>query len=732
MALLGGNIFCNLEKTTAGDGTEGNPYTASQLSAVLLAADGLSSSLNVLLEGTKVLSDGNILDFSTPLMVSGSPTNTLTFRKKPEASKCPTVYAEDGLHAERFLVKIGGGIFKTYFADVLTHVRGSLNSSLECLVEVTGNNEVFMANAGLVGNNLSDFKAGSGCCDCGGGGGEVFTFVDQLTFSAEVLKVVSADTHLVVHLDNQRLAIVDNTNPQAPVIVQGAVDLGTSIFDVAVREGYVYVAGGDTLKSYTLASIIANSPVEVDSVNAFDVGYSHRHLLISSGGMLFAFQHPAFGFSNNGRFQRYSIAGGMFGSPQADTAINNAPISVAKLENTNFVVYVSENGSGEKRLYTLDTGNGNTLSNGGIINNFTSLATIGNPGGAFAGVESIRIYATTSDPGIRFIIWQVDGNGIVGSQIQHDANHGTDFAFNMTIDNRSAFVSAGGKIVLFDLLGQSLSPVFVSELDETAEFRRVFTSNQLYIADNSAKLHVYDWDILGGSGGGCCCCGAGGGFLPVLVNNPNLSLYENTMVIHAAEAEVLDTPSSEKLLAMVNNMVILGNVAYTFLFPTNTGTKVDKNFLFKVASSAVSVIDTYETSVLNPEGLADVGDFSAVHPLVNVLGNRFTLNLRYGPNGAGNGKESIPVPSALDGNYPGFSIFTDSDAGYAPCGTQTSGDVVTVVDGEEVVVIANIVDGDNPKKVYTLLVDATGSLLLRKEGNPQNSDAEIGSGSTVD
>jgi hypothetical protein len=393
MALIGGNIYCNLEKNTNGSGTEDSPYSPSQLSAVLGAATGLSSSVNVLLDGTKILSAGSVLDLSTPLMTTGNVSFTLTFKKKSSVAKCPSVYCDDGLHTSPFLVKLGGGSFKTFFADVLVQVRGNLNATLESLVHVVGSNQVFLANNGLVANDLMNFSLADGGC--------------------------------------------------------------------------------------------------------------------------------------------------------------------------------------------------------------------------------------------------------------------------------------------------------------------------------------------------CCCCGGGSGlFLPVSSVNQNVSLYENTLVIHANSPEVLAVPEMEKLLAMANNMVILGNVGYTFLFPTNTSTKAERNFFFKVASTPVSVVDNYETSVLTPEGVPDVGDFTQVHPLGNVVGTRFTLNLKYGANVVGNGKDSIPTPSAFDDNYPSFSTFSNKDAGYA-CSTDTEGDVITTIGGREVLVISNLVDADNPKKTYTLFIEANGDLVLGQSGNHMNSDTHIGSDSDL-
>jgi len=169
----------------------------------------------------------------------------------------------------------------------------------------------------------------------------------------------------------------------------------------------------------------------------------------------------------------------------------------------------------------------------------------------------------------------------------------------------------------------------------------------------------------GCSGG--CNMGYEAGFTPVIAMNNNVYEYSCTEVVHSADERLMENPPMLSLNSFTNCLVILGNVAYTYYVKTNPATYAEGNYFFKVEDTNVSVIDNYATSVLAPESKPDVGDYTQVHGLKNVVGDENTLDLEYDPEaGIGKGLFSIADTTTFDDNYELFSTFTNQcgHAGY--------------------------------------------------------------------
>ena len=208
----------------------------------------------------------------------------------------------------------------------------------------------------------------------------------------------------------------------------------------------------------------------------------------------------------------------------------------------------------------------------------------------------------------------------------------------------------------------SLNGKLICLLEVTGN-NEVIVSNTGEVVNNASNFN----DIGGMCNPVCAACGVNLGYTPILQND-NTAIQSNTLVTHAASPQLLDFPSfMQPVATYANNQVILGNVAYTEMVDTDTATKAEANHFHKVSGTTVSVVSIYATSVLTPEGQADVGTFADDNGLINVIGDIYSIDLDYDPvGGVGKGLANIANTSTFDDNYTDFSLFTNTEgnAGY--------------------------------------------------------------------
>jgi len=158
---LSGTIYCDLSRVASGSGTASDPYNPTNLSSVLSTETTLEGDVVIALYNTLQVTDGSLVDWSTPLLVNDNGYK-IVFTHLVNQEK-PKIYSEDGGYSTRSLVLIGGGTADTVFADVIVHVRGDLNYRLEGCLEVIGGNDVIVSNVALIANEAERFLTGQFC-----------------------------------------------------------------------------------------------------------------------------------------------------------------------------------------------------------------------------------------------------------------------------------------------------------------------------------------------------------------------------------------------------------------------------------------------------------------------------------------------------------------------------------------------------------------------------------------